>query len=129
MKRATMLLTALICAAAFAAVAGAEGNEAYRDPAQLSRLIETGHPAYILVDVRTPQEFATGYIPTAVNIPVADIASHLPTKDKSAQIVVYCRSGRRSAQSKTILEGLGYTGVVDFGGISRWTGTLAGKNE
>jgi len=64
-----------------------------------------------------------------VNIPVADIANHLPTKDKSALIVVYCRSGRRSAQSKTILEGLGYTGVVDFGGISRWTGTLAGKNE
>ena len=59
------------------------------------------------MDVRTPQEFATGYIPTAVNIPVADIASHLPTKDKSALIVVYCRSGRRSAQSKTILEGLG----------------------
>ena len=113
MKRAAMVFIALMCSTAFAAVAGAEGaagnegsaaNGGYRDPAQLSRLIETGHPAYILVDVRTPEEFAAGYIPTAVNIPVADIANHLPTKDKSALIVVYCRSGRRSAQSKTILE-------------------------
>jgi phage shock protein E len=132
MKRTVMVLMALMCSAAFAAVAGAEGaagNEAYRDPAQLSRLIETGKPAYILVDVRTPAEFATGHIPTAVNIPVTDIAGNPPTKDKNALIVVYCRSGARSAKSKTILEGLGYTGVVDFGGISRWTGSLNGKNE
>jgi phage shock protein E len=132
MKRTVMVLIALMCSAAFAAVAGAEGaagNESYRDPAQLSRLIETGKPAYILVDVRTPAEFATGYIPTAVNIPVADIAGNPPTKDKKALVVLYCRSGNRSAKAKTILEGLGYTDVVDFGGISRWTGPLDGKNE
>jgi phage shock protein E len=128
----TLFLAALICATAITVAAGAEGaasGDKYRDPGQLSQLVESGTPAYILVDVRTPAEFATGSIPTAVNIPVADIAGNPPTKDKNALIVVYCRSGNRSAKAKTILEGLGYIGVVDFGGISRWTGALAGKNE
>jgi phage shock protein E len=132
MKHAARVLAALVFATAFIAAAGAEGagsGERYRDPAQLSQLIETGTPAYILVDVRTPGEFATGYIPTAVNIPVSDIAGNPPTKDKNALIVVYCRSGNRSAKARAILEGMGYTDVVDFGAISRWGGALAGKNE
>jgi rhodanese-related sulfurtransferase len=133
MNRCKGVLAALICLVVVAAAAGAEGGavsgDQYRDPVQLSQLIEKGHPAYVLVDVRTPEEFAAGHIPTAVNIPVTDIADRPPTKDKNALIVVYCRSGSRSAKAKTALEGLGYTGVVDFGGISRWTGSLTEKNE
>ncbi|MGA2480327.1 MAG: rhodanese-like domain-containing protein [Spirochaetia bacterium] len=132
MKRMVFVLAAMVGLTFLAAAAGAEGatsGERYRDPSQLSRLVETGKPAYILVDVRTPEEFAAGHIPTAVNIPVTDIANRPPTKDKNALIVVYCRTGNRSAKAKTALEGLGYTGVVDFGGISRWTGSLTEKNE
>jgi phage shock protein E len=128
MKRTLMAVMVLAVAAACSFAAGPGGKD-YRDPAQLAQLIEKGQPPYLLVDVRTPQEFATGFIPTAVNIPVDEIAGRPPTKDKGALVVVYCRSGRRSAQAKSILEGMGYTGVVDFGGISRWTGTLAGTNE
>jgi phage shock protein E len=124
-------IAAVMLLAAAAALSFAEGTvrDAFRDPARLSQLIEKGQPPYVLVDVRTPEEFASGYIPTAVNIPVNEIAARPPTKDTAALVIVYCRSGRRSAQAKTILEGMGYTGVVDFGAISRWTGALAGTNE
>jgi phage shock protein E len=126
MRRA---FAALIAFALVAATAGAQGKADYTDPAQLAKLIESGTPAYILVDVRTAEEFADGYIPTAVNIPVDEIGDAPPTADKKALVIVYCRSGRRSAHARSILEGLGYTAVVDFGGIGRWTGPLAGKNE
>jgi len=96
--------------------------DAYRDPDALARLIASGEPPHVLVDVRTPEEFADGHIPTAVNIPVSEIGEHPPTGDKGALIIVYCASGGRSARSKARLESLGYTRVVDFGGIFRWTG-------
>jgi rhodanese-related sulfurtransferase len=96
----------------------------YHDPAELSRLIEAGQPDHLVVDVRTPEEYAAGHIPTAINIPVTEIGEKPPAVDKAEQIVVYCRSGARSAKAKAILEGLGFTGVTDFGGLSRWTGRL-----
>lgn len=83
---------------------------------------------HVLVDVRTPEEYAAGHIPTAVNIPVTEIAERPPSKGKSVLIIVYCRSGVRSAKAKTILTDLGYTDVVDFGGVSRWTGKLVSKD-
>jgi len=126
MKRSIAVLFVLTLVAAWA---GAQAGADYSDPAQLAKLIEAGQPAYILVDVRTAEEFAEGHIPTAVNAPVDGIGNAPPTQDKTARIIVYCRSGRRSARAKSILEGLGYTGVVDFGGISRWTGPLAESKE
>jgi len=101
--------------------------EVYQDPARLAELIESSEPAYFLVDVRTPEEYAAGHLPTAINLPVSEIGSRPPTDDKSALIVVYCASGARSARSKSILEALGYTAVVDFGAISRWTGLLVSE--
>ena len=70
----------------------------------------------------TPEEYSTGHIPTAVNIPVDLIAGEPPTTDTSALIIVYCRSGMRSARAKAFLDNLGYRRVVDFGGIVRLTG-------
>ena len=108
------------------ALAFAEGPavniETYRDPDALARLISTNEPAHFLVDVRTSEEYAEGHIPTAINIPVKEIGEHPPTADKNALIIVYCASGGRSARSKERLDSLGYTRVVDFGGIFRWTG-------
>lgn len=85
---------------------------------------------YIILDVRTPQEFAAGHIPNAINIPNETIGaseiSALPDKDQL--ILVYCRSGRRSKEAAQKLVSLGYTNIVEFGGILDWTGeTVSGE--
>ena len=77
----------------------------------------------ILLDVRTQEEYDGGHIPGAVCLPVetfgdGDLTTLLP--DKNAEIFVYCRSGRRSAQAAKLLTDLGYTAVTDFGGILDW---------
>ena len=81
---------------------------------------------FVLLDVRTQEEFNAGHIPTAILLPYDEInlkaATVLPDKEK--EIVVYCRSGRRSAIAKKALVELGYKDVKDFGGISRWQGEL-----
>lgn len=105
----------------------------YTDPAKLAALIdkrkEKDAVAYLLVDVRTPEEYRGGHIVTASNIPVTDIGAKPPTEKKDALIVVYCRSGARSATAKQTLERLGYTNVVDFGGVYRWTGALVAGDK
>ncbi|MEI3552722.1 MAG: rhodanese-like domain-containing protein [Acutalibacteraceae bacterium] len=81
---------------------------------------------YIVLDVRTAQEYASGHIPGAVNIPNETIASEaiqqLP--DKEQLILVYCRSGNRSKQASEKLVNLGYTNIVEFGGINDWSGEV-----
>lgn len=72
----------------------------------------------LLVDVRSPEEYATGKLLDAVNIPYTDIIAGLNTGQvvpHDAQIVLYCRSGRRSGIAKADLEKEGYTNVTDLG--------------
>lgn len=82
---------------------------------------ETG---YLILDVRTPEEFKQAHIPDAINIPNEAIGteeiSQLPDKDQL--ILVYCRSGNRSKQASGKLAALGYTNIVEFGGILDWPG-------
>lgn len=82
---------------------------------------ETG---YIILDVRTAEEFAEKHIPNAINIPNEVIGTEeiaeLPDKDQL--ILVYCRSGNRSKQASEKLAALGYTNIYEFGGINDWTG-------
>lgn len=77
---------------------------------------------YIILDVRTEEEYATGHIPGAVLLPDYEIETRaeevLPDKDQL--ILVYCRSGRRSKAAAEVLIELGYTNVKDFGGIIDW---------
>ena len=77
---------------------------------------------YVILDVRTEEEFAQGHIPGAILIPDYEIReeaeSSLP--DKDALILVYCRSGRRSKNAAQILLELGYTNIREFGGIIDW---------
>jgi rhodanese-related sulfurtransferase len=96
----------------------------YADPGQLSTLISQKIEPYFLVDVRTTKEYSSGYIPTAVNIPLDQLRANLPTADLGALIIVYCQSGGRSSQAAALLMNLGYTRVIDFGSISRWGGAL-----
>ena len=81
---------------------------------------------YILLDVRTKEEYESGYIPGAINIPLSDInenvVSSLP--DKSQMILVYCRSGNRSRQASDKLSKLGYTNIIEIGGINSWKGVI-----
>lgn len=129
MKKTVVWACAFVLSAAVAFAAGTgKKSDVYRDPARLAELIEGNQLSHVLVDVRTPEEYAAGHIPTAVNIPVTEIADHPPGKGKSGLIIVYCRSGARSAKAKTILTDLGFTDVVDFGSVSRWTGTLVSKD-
>jgi len=76
----------------------------------------------IILDVRTQEEFDSGHIENAVLLPVTEITDNadgvLP--DKDAKILVYCRSGNRSATAARELIRMGYTNVYDFGGINTW---------
>ena len=85
---------------------------------------------YIILDVRRPDEFAAGHIPGAINVANESIGTadipQLPDKDQL--IMVYCRSGRRSKEASEKLVKLGYTNIVEFGGILDWTGeTVTGQ--
>ena len=87
---------------------------------------ETG---YIVLDVRTPEEYAGRHIPGAINVPNETIGSTAPEQlpDREQLILIYCRSGNRSKQAADKLAALGYTNIVEFGGINSWQGeTVAG---
>ena len=84
---------------------------------------ETG---YIILDVRRADEFSAGHIPGAINVANESIGTdeipELP--DKNQLIMVYCRSGRRSKEAAEKLVKLGYTNIVEFGGILDWKGEI-----
>ena len=85
----------------------------------------------IVVDVRTLEEYTESHIQGAILIPNESISDTLPDQlsDIDAQILVYCRTGNRSAQASEKLIALGYTHVYDFGGIIDWPyGTVTGIN-
>ena len=79
------------------------------------------NPDILLLDVRTQEEYDGGHIPSAVCFPNEDIQPDLPLPfEKDAEILVYCRSGRRSAEAAEKLAAMGYANVADFGGIQDW---------
>ena len=81
---------------------------------------------YIILDVRRPDEFAKGHIPGAINVPNEEIGTSeiAELRDKSQLILVYCRSGIRSKEASEKLVKLGYTNIVEFGGILDWKGDI-----
>ena len=86
---------------------------------------------YIILDVRTPEEFAEKHIPDAINIPNETIGTEVIPElpDKEQLILVYCRSGNRSKQASEKLVRLGYTNIVEFGGINDWPGETVSGDE
>lgn len=81
---------------------------------------------YIILDVRRADEFAAGHIPGAINVANEAIADAQPAElpDKDQVIYVYCRSGNRSKQASAKLAAMGYTNIIEFGGIVDWTGQI-----
>ena len=123
------LIPILLSALMFTGCAGTSNNQTntYRqismDEAVTMMAQEIG---YIILDVRRPDEYAAGHIPHAINVPNESIGtaeiSELPDKDQL--ILVYCRSGRRSKDASEKLVKLGYTNIVEFGGILDWKGEI-----
>lgn len=81
---------------------------------------------YVILDVRRADEFAGGHIPGAINIANEDIISNPPAElpDMNQVIYVYCRSGRRSKEAASKLAAMGYTNIIECGGILDWTGEI-----
>jgi rhodanese-related sulfurtransferase len=73
----------------------------------------------VIIDVRTPEEFAAGHLAAAVNIPVeaTDFDASIEALDRAGAYLLYCRSGRRSAMAADIMAQAGFTDVVDAGGL------------
>lgn len=90
-------------------------------PTQFQSQFAGGDGDYVLIDVRTPSEFADGHIPGAVNIPVQELGARLNEVPQGVPVVLYCRSGNRSAEAVNILDRAGFDGLYDLGGIIDWT--------
>ena len=102
---------------------GAENNATYEQiTAEQAKTIMETQQDYIIIDARTEEEFAEGHIENAILIPEYEIANRAENElpDKSALILVYCRSGRRSKIASQELVNLGYKNVKEFGGIINW---------
>ena len=116
-----IFLVALLLVGCAAPAEGGSYRQINMDEAITMMEEESG---YIILDVRTPEEFAERHIPGAINIPNETISTEeipeLPDKDQL--ILVYCRSGNRSKQASEKLVALGYTNIVEFGGINDWLG-------
>lgn len=127
-----MLLLAIVIVAGVVAIklytgrgaASPDGAEAgaYQSitPEDAKTRLDSGDPV-ILLDVRTQEEYDEGHIPGSVCLPNESITPDMPaTFDQDAEIIVYCRSGRRSAEAAGKLADMGYTNVFDLGGIINW---------
>ena len=116
-----MLLT---FALPFGCVGCSDGGSASYDQisgAEAKALMDS-ESGYIILDAREQYEYDEGHIPGAVLIPYTEIVNRAEAEipDKDAQILVYCRSGRRSKIASEELVKLGYTNVKEFGGIIDW---------
>ena len=81
---------------------------------------------YIILDVRTIEEYNEGHIPNAICIPNETIGEETINEltNKEQLILIYCRSGNRSKQAAAKLEKLGYINLIEFGGIIDWKGEI-----
>ena len=130
MKKYSAILLLITIMMLFTACKDKETNQDSMDYKQITmdeakEIFETKGD-YIIVDVRRADEFASGHIPDAINIPSGSIGDadipELPDKDQV--IYVYCRSGNRSKQAARELARLGYTNIIEFGGILDWKGEV-----
>ena len=132
MRRIIPLFLVMLMLSGCGAAASSSGKSGYRQitAKQAAELMET-ETDYIILDVRTQEEYEDKHIPDAICIPNETIGSaeisELPDKDQL--ILVYCRSGNRSKQAAGKLVSLGYTNIVEFGGINSWHGeTVSGAS-
>ena len=124
MKRIPAFIFLVALALATAASQAAPKLPAKITYPELVSLLANPASRVLLLDVRTAEEYRSGHIKGAVLMPYDELEASFSEKDKGRPIVVYCRSGRRSAIAKATLEKMGYRDVSDFGGIDSWKGRL-----
>ena len=133
-RAALLLLAAVLLSACGNASAPVKPSTApdYRQVSQAEavQLMET-ESGYLIVDVRRADEFTAGHIPGAINVPNEEIGPEAPSAlpDRDQLLLVYCRSGNRSKQAAEKLAALGYSRVVEFGGILDWKGEIVTETE
>ena len=96
----------------------------YRDPSLLAHRLEHAPEQFVLIDVRSPEEYRAGHIVGAINVPYRNIGWTMTKHDRAQAVVVYCEHGVRSAVAASWLRSIGCRDVHDFGGVSRWSGPL-----
>ena len=115
------LAVALVAAAAVSFAAFADGELAPLSQDAVLALPKSGDAAPFVLDVRTPEEFVSGHVPGAVNIPYDQIAARLAEVPKDKDVVLYCRSGRRAGMAGEVLAENGYTRLQHLqGDIVAW---------
>ncbi len=126
MKRILSLIFLFICASNLVGCEKSENESANSDyrkiSAQEAKEMLDQNKDILLVDVRSEEEFKESHIEGAILIPSTEIASLAKTElpDKQATILIYCRSGNRSATASKELIAQGYSNIFDFGGINDW---------
>lgn len=118
------ILAIALVACAFALPAAAAGPASI-EPKALGERIAWADQALYVLDVRTPEEYAAGHLPGAVNIPHDQLAARLGELSgaRERDIVVYCRTGRRSAKALGVLDKAGFKRLFHLkGDYTRWTG-------
>lgn len=125
MKKKIWILTLL--AALMLVSCGRNGQETRKVPfvsitAEEAKAVMDDTEGYVILDVRTQEEYEQGHIPGAMVIPHTEVAARAETElpDKAQVILLYCRSGRRSKLAAQALAELGYANVKEFGGIQDW---------
>ena len=123
MKKWIFLFLAVICLTACGQVKEKEQEAVYVNiTVQEAKRIMDSEEGYVILDVRTREEYDQGHIPGAILIPDTEISEKAENvlTDKEQLILVYCRSGRRSKLAAQCLVDLGYTNIREFGGILDW---------
>lgn len=127
MKKFKRLLSIVLSGLALTLCVCCDSSSGYRQISmeEAVRLMQS-EKDYIILDVRRPDEYALGHIPGAINVQNEIIGTEqIPELPNKGQLIlVYCRSGRRSKEAAEKLVRLGYTNVVEFGGILDWTGDI-----
>ena len=118
---AVLLLSIVLVACGEGNGLPAEATYEQITPAEAKALMDS-EEGYVILDVRTPEEFAQRHIEGAILIPDYEIGEKAESilSDKNQLILVYCRSGRRSKNAANKLATLGYTNIKEFGGINDW---------
>jgi len=127
MKLATTLKSVMLYTLALVLFSACTNNTNTRDVSANELVNQLGHSSILILDVRTPQEYAAGHVPGAINLPHTSVASQIKTlqKHKNETIVLYCKSGHRANIAEQALTDAGFKQLLHLDGDM--DGWLAGN--